>query len=109
MNKIFVIGAIFVIIMASSVFAGDVIGRHNLSNDRGLVRVKSVEGSKMAVDVIYAPVRGKLVILTDVFADYDSKTQKAVYSEDRLCPYALRMRFQNNGKVVLREAACADF
>ena len=109
MKNILIIGTIFVIIMASSAFAGDLVGRHNLSNDRGLVRVNSIIGNKMAVDVIYASVNGKLVILTDVFADYDHQTQIAVYSEDRFCPDALIMTFQNNGRVVLREAACADF
>ena len=100
---------IFTLLMVSSAFAGDIIGDHTLSNERGLVIVNSVEGNKMAFDAIYAPVNGKLVILTDVFADYDSQTQKAIYSEDRLCPDALKMTFQNNGKVVLHEAACADF
>ena len=100
---------IFTLLMVSSAFAGDIIGDHTLSNERGLVIVNSVEGNKMAFDAIYVPVNGKLVILTDVFADYDSQTQKAIYSEDRLCPDALKMTFQNNGKVVLHEAACADF
>jgi len=95
--------------MALSAFAGDVIGSHNLSNNRGLVKVKSIEGNKMAVDAVYVSVSGRLVILTDVFADYDSQTQKAIYSEDRSCPDALKITFQNNGKVVLREAACAEF
>src|SRR5450759_1126982 len=100
MKKIFAISAIFVLVMASSAFANDIIGSHNLSKDRGIVKVKSVEGNKMAVDIIYAPVKGKLVILTDVFADYDSQTRKAIYSEDRFCPDALKMTFQNNGKAV---------
>jgi hypothetical protein len=102
---------IFTLAMVSSTFAGDIdiVGSHALSNERGLVIVNSVEGNKMAFDAIYAPVNGKLVILTDVFADYDSQTQKAIYSEDRLCPDALKMTFQNNGKVVLQEATCADF
>jgi len=64
----------------------------------------------MALDVIiYATVNGRLVILADVFADYNPKTKQAVYSEDRFCPDALRFTFQSNGKVVLREAACAVF
>ena len=109
MKKTFIIIAIFTLVMTSATFAGDIIGHHDLSNDRGLVRVNSVEGSKMAVDIIYAPVKGKLLILTDVFADYDSQTRKVIYSEDRFCPDALKMTFQNNGKVILHEAACADF
>lgn len=109
MKKIVITVTIFTLLMASSVFAVDVIGRHNLSNDRGLVRVNSIEGNKMAFDAIYAPVKGKLVVLTDVFADYDSQTQKAVYSEDRFCPDALKIKFQDNGKVVLHKAACANF
>ena len=109
MKKVIIAVTICLLLMASSVFAGDIVGSHKLSNDRGLVRVKSVEGSKMAVDIIYVPVKGNLIILTDVFADYDSQTRKAVYSEDRFCPDALKMTFQNNGKVVLHEAACADF
>ena len=100
--------AIFTLLMVLSAFAGDVIGRHNLSNDRGLVRVKKVEGNKMSVDV-YAPVKGKLLILKNVFADYNPKTQRAVYSEDRFCPNALEMRFQNNGSIILGEAECAAF
>ena len=95
--------------MASSAFAGGVIGHHDLSNDRGLVRVKSIEGNKMVVDIIFIPENGKLVVLNDVYADYDSQTRKAVYSEDRYCPDALKITFQNNGKVILREAACAAF
>jgi hypothetical protein len=109
MKKAILSVTIFTLIMASSAFAGDIIGRHDLSNDRGLVMVKSVEGNKMAFDAIYAPKNGRLLILTDVFADYDQQAQKAIYSEDRLCPDALEMKFQKNGKVVLREAVCAEF
>ena len=109
MKKTIVIVTIFTLIMSSSVFAGDIIGRHDLSNDRGLVRVRSVEGSKMALDVIYAPRNGKVVVLTGVFADYNSLTRNAIYSEDRHCPDALKLTFQNNGKVVLHQAACAAF
>ena len=102
--------AIFMLLMVSSAFAGDVIGKHSLANDRGLVRVKSVVGNKMAFDfIIYTPVKGNLVILTDVFADYNPKTQQAVYSEEKSCPDALKFTFQSNGKVVLNEAACAVF
>jgi hypothetical protein len=101
--------AIF-IMLASSAYAGDIVGNHGLSNDRGLVRVRSVVGNRMAFDfIIYTPVKGNLVILADVFADYNPKTQQAVYSEDRFCPDALRFTFQSNGEVVLREAACAVF
>ena len=100
---------IFTLVMASSAFAGGIIGRHDLSNDQGLVTVKSIEGNKMAFDAIYAPARGTLVILTNVYADFDQRTRKAVYSEDRSCPDALEMKFQNNGKVVLHEEVCADF
>jgi hypothetical protein len=107
-NKIIIV-TIFTLVMVSTAFAGDIIGRHNLSNDRGLVRVKSIEGSKMTVDIVYIPENGKLVILTDVFADYDQKTRNAVYSEDQLCPDALKLTFQKNGKVILKEAACAVF
>ena len=108
--KTIIISAIFTLVIASSPgFAGDVIGRHDLSNDRGLVRVRSVDGNKMAVDIIFAPRNGKVVVLTGVFADYNPQAQKAVYSEDRFCPDALKLTFQNNGKVVLHQAACAAF
>jgi len=100
---------IFTLVLASSAFGADIIGRHDLSNDRGLVRVRTIEGAKMALDVIFAPRNGKVVVLTGVFADYNSQTQKAVYSEDRFCPDALKLTFQNNGKVVLHQAACAAF
>jgi len=109
MKKTIIIVTIFALVVASSAFAGDIIGRHDLSNDRGLVRVRSIEGAKMALDVIFAPRNGKVVVLTGVFADYDPQTQKAVYSEDRFCPDALKLTFQNNGKVVLHQAACAAF
>ena len=101
--------AIFTLLMVSSAFAGDIIGKHTMSNNRGLVTVKSIVGKKMALDVIYVPVKGNLVMFTNVFADYDPQTQQAVYSEDRTCPDALKMNFQNNGKVILRQAACAEF
>jgi len=108
--KTIIISAIFTLVMASSsVYGGDIIGRHSLSNDRGLVRVRSVEGNKMALDVIYAPRNGKVAVLTGVFADYNPQTQKAVYSEDRFCPDALKLTFQGNGRVVLHQAACAAF
>ena len=107
-KKILIMTIFTLLLIVTSAFA-DVIGSHNLSNDRGLVKVKSIEGHKMAVDIIYASQKGRLIILTGVFADYDSQTRKAVYSEDRFCPDALKLTFQNNGKVVLREAACADF
>ena len=109
MKKTIIIVTIFTMIMASPAFAGDIIGRHDLSNDRGFIIVRSVEGSKMALDVIYAPRNGKVVVLTGVFADYNPHTQKAVYSEDRFCPDALKLTFQNNGRVVLHQAACAAF
>lgn len=109
MKNTIIIVTIFTLLIASSASAGDIIGRHNLSNDRGLIRVKSIEGSKMTVDIVYIPENGKLMILTDVSADYDSRTQNAVYSEDQLCPDALKLTFQNNEKVVLKEAACAAF
>ena len=109
MKKVIAVSLICTLVVASSVFAGNIIGSHKLSNDRGLVTVKSIEGNKMAVDIIYVPVKGNLIILTDVFVDYDSQTQKAVYSEDRFCPDALKMTFQDNGKVVIREATCAEF
>lgn len=100
---------IFTLLIASVAFANGMIGRHDLSNDQGQVTVKSIDGNKMALDIIYAPVKGNLIILTGVYADYDSLTRKAIYSEDRFCPDALEMKFQNNGKVVLHEAACAVF
>ena len=110
MRKVIIAATFFTLLMTTSAFAGDIIiGRHDLSDERGLVMVKSVEGNKMAFDAIYAPARGRLIILTDAFADYDQRTQKAIYSEDRLCPDALKLIFQNNGKVVIREAACANF
>ena len=102
--------AIFTLLMVSSAFANGIIGKHSLANDRGLVRVKSVIGNKMAFDfIIYTPAKGNLVILTDVFADYNPKTQQAVYSEEKSCPDALKFTFQSNGRVVLNEAACAVF
>jgi hypothetical protein len=102
--------AIFALLMVSSAaFAGGIIGRHNLANDQGLVRVQSIVGNKMGVDIIYARAKGKVIILTGVYADFDSQKQEAVYSEDRSCPDALKMKFLNNGKVVLHEAACAVF
>ncbi|HPC33953.1 MAG TPA: hypothetical protein PL061_13435 [Syntrophales bacterium] len=106
---IFMTIVIFTLVMVSSAFAGDIIGRHNLSNDRGLVKVRSVVGNKMAVDIIYVPQKGKMIMLTDVFADYDPLTHQAVYSEDRFCPDALKLSFQSNGKVVLHQKACAAF
>ena len=109
MKNIIIIGTIFTLLMMSTAFADDIVGRHGLSNDRGVVMVKSIDGNKMAFDAIYAPANGKLVILTDVFADYNSQTQTAIYSEDRYCPDALRMIFLKNGNVVLRKAACAVF
>ena len=109
MKKAIIAVTIFTLLMASSAFAGDIIGRHNLANDCGLVRVKTIEGNKMAVDIIYASPKGRLVILNNVYADYDPQTQKAVYSEDRLCADGLEMTFQSNGRVALHEAACAEF
>jgi hypothetical protein len=109
MRRSIIIVTIFTLVMASSALAGGVIGHHDLSNDRGLVRVKSIEGNKMVVDIIFVPENGRLMVLSDVIADYDSQTRKAVYSEDRYCPDALRMTFLKNGNVVLREAACAAF
>ena len=109
MKKMIIAVTICSLVMASSAFAADIIGRHDLSNDRGIVRVRSVEGSKMALDVIYAPRNGTVVVLTGIFADYNPQAQKAVYSEDRFCPDALKLTFQNNGKVVLHQAACAAF
>jgi hypothetical protein len=104
MKKIIIVFAIFV--MASSAFAGDE-GKHNISNDRGFVRVKSIKGNVMKVDVFYAPDKERLIILTGVFADYDSQTREAIYSEDRSCPDSLKIKFLKNGKVTLRESACA--
>jgi hypothetical protein len=109
MKKIVITVTIFTLLMVSSAFAGDILGRHDLSNNRGLLTVKSIEGNKMTVDIIYVPENGKLMVLNNVFADYDSQTRKAVYSEDRYCPDALKMTFLKNGNVVLREAACAAF
>jgi len=109
MKKTILSVTIFTLVLASSAYAGDIIGRHILSNDQGLVRVKSIEGNKMAVDIIYAPVKGNLVILTDVFADYNPKTQQAIFSEEKSCPDALKFTFQRDGRVILREAACAVF
>jgi hypothetical protein len=86
MKTSIIIVTIFTLVLVSSAFAGDIVGRHCLSNDRGLIRVRSVEGNKMTFDAVYAHSKGKLVILTNVFADYDSQTQKAIYSEDRSCP-----------------------
>ena len=96
-------------LLASSAFADDIVGMHHLTEDQGLVRVKSVVGNKMALDIIYAPNKGSVILLTDVYADYDPQRQRAVYSEDRLCPDALKFTFQKNRRVVLREAACAAF
>jgi hypothetical protein len=33
----------------------------------------------------------------------------AIYSEDQLCGDLLKMTFLKNGKVVVHEAACAEF
>ena len=52
MKKIIIVFAIFV--MASSASAGDE-GKNNISNDRGFVRVRSIKGNVMKVDVFYAP------------------------------------------------------
>lgn len=111
MKKTIAISVIFTLVLVSSAFANDdIIGKHSLANDRGLVRVKSVFGNKMAFDfIIYTPVKGNLVILTDVFADYNPKTQQAIYSEEKSCSDALKFTFQSNGRVVLNKAACAVF
>jgi len=110
MKRTIAISVIFTLaLMSSAAFAADMIGRHNLPNNRGVVTVKEIVGNKMSLDIIYAPVKGNLVVLTDVYADYDSRTQKAVYSEDRFCTDALKLTFQNNGRVVINEAACAVF
>lgn len=109
MKKIIVSVVIFTLLMVSSAFANGIIGKHNLSNSRGLVTVKSIDGNKIALDIIYTPVKGNLVVLSDVYADFDPYTQKAIYSEDRFCPDALKLTFQKNGKVVLHEADCAVF
>jgi len=58
---------------------------------------------------MYTPAKERLVILTNVFADYNPKTQRAIYSEEKSCPDALKITFQSNGRMVLREAACAVF
>lgn len=97
------------VLVASAAFAGGIIGNHDLSNNRGLIRVKSIDGNKIAVDIVYKPDNRRLIILTDVYADFNPYTQKAIYSEDRLCPDALEIQFQKNGKVVLHEADCATF
>ena len=104
MKKIIIVFAIFV--MASSAFAGDV-RKYNISNDRGFVRVRSIKGNVMKVDVFYTPDKERLIILTGVFADYDSQTREAIYSEDRSCPDSLKIKFLKNGKVTLHESACA--
>jgi hypothetical protein len=109
MKKTIIVVTSFILLMASSAFADGIIGKHTLSNNRGLVTVKSIEGNRMTLDVIYVPVKGNLILLTNVHADFDLQTQRAIYSEDRFCPEALEMKFQNSGKVVINEAACADF
>ena len=110
MRKVIIAVTIFTLLMVSSaLFAGGLIGHHDLSNNRGLVSVKSIDGNQIAVDIVYKPDNRGLIILTDVYADFNPYTQKATYSEDRLCPDALEMKFQNNGKVVIKEAACANF
>ncbi|HAR48817.1 hypothetical protein ER57_17085 [Smithella sp. SCADC] len=97
MKKIIVVFTIFA--MASSASAGDV-GKHNISNDRGFVRVRSIKGNVMKVDVFYTPDKERIIILTGVFADYDSQTREAIYSEDRSCPDSLKIKFLNNGKII---------
>ena len=92
MKKTIITVTIFTLLTVSSAFAGGIIGRHDLSGERGMIIVNSVEGNKMAFDAIYTPVRGRLIILTDAFADYNSQTRQALYSEDRLCPDAQRPR-----------------
>jgi hypothetical protein len=109
MRKIFISVTVFTLFMVSAAFAGDIIGRHKLQNDQGVVTVKSLEGNKMAFEAIYVPAKGRLVILTNVFADYNPQTRKATYSEDRFCPGALEIKFQKSGKVILQEAVCAVF
>jgi len=109
MKKVIITVTIFTM-LASLAFAGDkIIGHHDLSDNRGLVRVKSIDGTKIAVDIVYKPDNRRLIILTDVYANFNPYTQKAVYSDDRFCPDALEMKFQKNGKVILKEAACAEF
>ncbi len=93
MRKATIVVTIFALVMVSTAYADDIIGRHKLSSNRGLVTVKSVIGKKMTLDIIYVPVKGNLILLTNVHADFDSQTQRAVYSEDRFCPEALEMKF----------------
>ncbi len=109
MIKAIVSVTICILLIVPSAFAGGIIGHHDLSDNRGLVRVKSIDGTKIAVDIVYKPDNRRVIILTDVYADFNPYTQKAIYSEDRFCPNALEMKFQKNGKVALKEAACAEF
>jgi hypothetical protein len=75
MKKVIITVTILTLLTISATFAGDIIGRHDLSDERGMIIVNSIEGNKMAFDAIYAPVRGRLIILTDAFADYNSQTR----------------------------------
>jgi len=72
-------------LMSSAVFAGGLIGHHDLSDNRGLVRVKSIEGTKIAVDIVYKPDNRRLIILTDVYADFTQELiLKAISYHNRL-------------------------
>jgi len=70
MKKVTIAVTIFILSMSSAVFAGTIIGHHDLSDNRGLVRVKSIDGTKIAVDIVYKPDNRRLIILTDVYADF---------------------------------------
>ena len=99
----------FMLVMATSVHAGVDIGLYQLPKDRGLIKVKEITGNKMSFDAVFVSMKGELVILMNVYADYDPEKDNAVYSEDRFCPDVLSMTFKNNGTVVIREADCALF
>ena len=77
-KTILIIMTIFTMLLTVTSAFADVIGSYKVVNHRGLVKVKSIEGHKMAVDIVYASQKGKVIILTGVFADYDSQTRKAV-------------------------------
>jgi len=104
-----VLSVVIFAMLVSTAFADDIIGNHSVINGRGLVKVRSLEGQKMKFDAIYASPKKKLIVLEGVYADYNPRTNRAIYTVDRFCPDALGMKFQDNRQVILREADCAEF
>ena len=44
MRKVIITATFFTLLMTTSAFAGEIIGRHDLSDERGIIIVNSVEG-----------------------------------------------------------------